>query len=68
MKHITAEEFRSYLEVQASGKYNMFSSDAIYETGLNKGLYMDIIKNYKELVDKYRDSDECKNLIKRLGK
>lgn len=67
MINITAEDFRSYLEVQISGKYNMFSSDAIYETGLTKNEYFTILENYKELIEKHKDSNECKHLIERLG-
>ena len=64
---VTAQDFKAYLEVQVSGLYNMFSSDAVWETGLDKATYMSILSNYKSLVEKYKDSNECKDLLKRLG-
>lgn len=67
MEYITAEDFRSYLEVQVSGKYNMFSSEAIYETGLDRETYMNIQKNYKKLIEKYKDNEKCIDLLERLG-
>lgn len=68
MEYIKAEDFKSYLEVQSSGLYNMFSQEAIYDSGLDKETYMSIIKNYSNLVEKYKDTDECKDLLKRLGR
>lgn len=67
MEYITAEDFRNYLEVQLSGKYNMFSLDAIYETGLDRETYTNIQKNYKKLIEKYKDNEECIDLLERLG-
>lgn len=68
MENITAEDFRSYLVVQASGIYNMFSQEAIDLTGLDKDDYLTIIKNYSSLTEKYKDDEECKPILKRLGR
>lgn len=67
MKNITAKDFRDYLEVQLSGKYNMFDPMAIYSTGLDKETYRNIQINYKELIEKYKEDVECKKLLQRLG-
>lgn len=67
MNDITAKNFKAYLEVQSSGKYNMFSQYAIYESGLDKETYMNILKNYSELVEKYKNDSECKNILNKMG-
>lgn len=65
--NVTTKEFKSYLEVQTSGKYNMFSQEAFVETGLDKETYLNVMKHYKELVEEYKNNEECKGLLKRLG-
>lgn len=67
MNNITAQNFKDYLKVQVSGKYNMFSQDAIIETGLTRNEYFTILENYKKLIEKHKDSNECKHLLERLG-
>lgn len=62
--NITAEQFRSYLEIQKSGQYNMLDPRAIMETRLDRKTYFYIIQKYNNLIDKYKDSEECKHLIK----
>lgn len=64
---VTATEFKQYLKVQKGGKYNMFCLDALFATGLDYETYMSIMKNYKELVEQYKESDECKDLLKKMG-
>lgn len=65
--NITSNEFASYLVVQTSGLFNMFSNEAIVTTGLGREKYFLILKNYKQLVEKYREDENCKDLLERLG-
>lgn len=64
---ITSNEFASYLVVQASGLFNMFSNEAIKTSGLDREKYFLIQKNYRQLVEKYKDDDSCKEMLARLG-
>lgn len=64
---VTAAEFKQYLKVQKSGEYNMFSLDAQLATGLDFETYTSIMKNYKDLVEQYKESDECKDLLRKMG-
>ena len=50
---VTKEEWESYREVQNSGFYNMYTPDAVRETGLDKETYFTITKNYSALKEKY---------------
>ena len=65
--NITAKEFKSYLTVQVSGVYNMFSQDAIDATGLDKETYMYVIKHYSELIKEHKEDPGCKDILARLG-
>ena len=65
--NVTAKEFKRYLEVQVSGLYNMFSQDAIFATGLGKETYMNVLQHYSELVEEYKYTEECKELLEKLG-
>ena len=56
--YITIEDWETYLIVQESGLYNMFSPDAIRESGLDKDTYMTIVKNYSALEEKYENEEE----------
>ena len=47
------EQFKAYRRVQDSGDYNMFTTDAISSTGLDKETYFDIIENYSEYKKQY---------------
>jgi len=56
---ITKDEWNAYREVQDSGMYNMFSPEAIRESGLDKETYLVIVTNYSELEEKFEGgSDE----------
>ena len=50
---ITKEQFMSYVDVQEEGEYNMLDPMARYSTGLDKKEYMEVLRNYGELHDKY---------------
>tara|TARA_Y100000593_G_scaffold62235_1_gene115342 strand:+ start:590 stop:769 length:180 start_codon:yes stop_codon:yes gene_type:complete len=59
MSEVTKEEFEAYKRVQVSGMYNMYTPEAIRETGLDKDTYFNVIKNYSELNKKYSgETDE----------
>lgn len=64
---VTAKEFKRYLEVQKSGKYNMFSEEAQFATGLYHDVYMHIMKNYKQLIEQYKEDPECKDILEKMG-
>ena len=53
--NITKEDFQSYYDVQMSGKYNMITDarQAIYESGLSKAKYYEIIQNYSKYYDQF---------------
>ena len=45
------EDFKRYLKVQKSGKYNMFDPRAIALTGLTRKQYIFVIENYEGLSE-----------------
>jgi hypothetical protein len=51
---ITKEKFQKYVNVQKSGKYNMYDPMAQKMTGLNKEDYFEIIENYLTYQTKYK--------------
>ena len=55
---ITKEEWIQYKTVQDSGLHNMFSPEAIRESGLDKDVYLTILKNYSSLEGKYESDDD----------
>ena len=57
---IPFEWFEKFLEIQKSGKYNMYEPLVRNKMGLNKESYMMIMKNYDYLHEKF---DDC-NLLK----
>ena len=50
---VTKGQFLIYKAVQESGMFNMFDPRARELTGLDKGTYVEILKTYNELEDKY---------------
>ena len=58
---ISKEQFKEYTDVQSTGMFNMFDPNARMCTSLTKNEWIDIMKNYDELSDKYKGEDnECK--------
>ena len=55
---ITKKEWDAYVSVQKSGLYNMYSPEAIRETGLKEETYVLIMKNYSELKEKFNEKEE----------
>ena len=54
---ITKEQFQEYRDIQDSGEFNMFDPNARACTSLSKPQWIDIIKNYSELKEKYEGVD-----------
>mgnify|MGYP003142647882 CR=1 FL=1 len=54
---ITKEQFQEYRDVQDSGMFNMFDPNARAVTSLSKPQWIEIIKNYDELEDKYEGGE-----------
>ena len=53
MEDITREEWEEYRDIQMSGGFNMFTPQAREMSTLSKGKWIEIIKNYSQLKDKY---------------
>lgn len=54
---ITEKQFKRYQKVQLMGNYNMFSPEAMEVAGLNKEQFLEIMKNYDKLEEKYGKSE-----------
>ena len=54
---ISKEQFKEYTDVQNTGMFNMFDPNARMCTSLSKNEWIDIMKNYDELSDKYKGED-----------
>ncbi len=52
---ITRSEFRQFAEVRKSGLYNMFDPKAREMTDLTKEQWVEIMKQYSELENKYKE-------------
>ena len=57
MSNVTKGQFLQYKAVQESGAYNMFDPRAKEASGLDNETYIEIIRNYEELEEKY-EGDE----------
>ena len=53
MSKVTKGQFLQYKAVQESGAYNMFDPRAKEASGLDNETYIEIIKNYNDLEEKY---------------
>ena len=65
--NVTTKDFKAYLEVQLSSKYNMLSTEAQLKSGLDVKTYVGILRDYRRLFEKYKDSEECKYLLEEHG-
>jgi hypothetical protein len=52
---ITKEQFAEYVSVQMEGMFNMFDPRAREMTDLSREQWLDIIKNYDDLSEKYSE-------------
>ena len=57
MSNVTKGQFLQYKAVQESGDYNMFDPRAKEASGLDDKTYIEIIRNYGELEEKYEGSE-----------
>ena len=55
---ITQGQWKAYRDVQDSGLYNMFSPDAIRDSGLDKNTYLAIMDNYDALYEKFEGGED----------
>ena len=54
---LTREDFRAFAEVRKSGEYNMATPEAREMTHLSKEQWVEIMKQYAELENKYKESE-----------
>ena len=55
---LTRKAFRAYAEVRKSGLYNMFDPRAIEMTHLSQEQWVEIMKQYTALENKYKENKE----------
>ena len=55
---LTRKDFRAYAEVRKSGMYNMFDPRAREMTHLSKEQWVEIMKQYTALENKYKENKE----------
>ena len=56
---ITQEQFEAYERVRTSGVTNMWAVSVVSDlSGLEKDTIMQIMKNYSELKDEFKEEDE----------
>ena len=55
---VTREDFIAFARVRRSGKYNMLDSNARHMAGLSKEKWIEIIKQYSDLENKYKENEE----------
>jgi hypothetical protein len=59
MTEITQEQFEAYERVRTSGVTNMWAVSVVSDlSGLEKDTIMQIMKNYSELKDEFKEEDE----------
>ena len=59
MNKITREQFEAYERVRKSGVTNMWAVSVVSDlSGLEKDTIMQIMKNYSELKDEFKEEDE----------
>tara|TARA_Y100001938_G_scaffold11802_1_gene14659 strand:+ start:1188 stop:1361 length:174 start_codon:yes stop_codon:yes gene_type:complete len=57
MSQVTKEQFKAYKKVQNSGRYNMFTPDAMLATGLDKTTYFEIIDKYSKYKEQFEEGE-----------
>ena len=59
MADVTRAEWEAYRIIQNMGLYNMFSPEAVRDSGLDKDTYLFIMDNYDELHDEFeKETDD----------
>ena len=52
---VTRDDFIAFARVRRSGEYNMLDSNARHMAGLSKEKWNEIIKQYSEFENKYKE-------------
>ena len=55
---ITKEKFDEYEKIRQEGRYNMFDPQARALSSLNRGEWVQIIKDYEKLASAWLDGDK----------
>tara|TARA_R100001530_G_scaffold135556_1_gene113058 strand:- start:1010 stop:1186 length:177 start_codon:yes stop_codon:yes gene_type:complete len=58
MTEVTREDFIAFARVRRSGEYNVLDSNARHMAGLSKEKWEEIIKQYSEFKNKYKENKE----------
>jgi t-SNARE complex subunit (syntaxin) len=55
---VTRDDFMAFARVRRSGEYNMLDSNARHMAGLSKEKWLEIIRQYSEFENKYKEDKE----------
>ena len=59
MAEVTRAEWEAYRIIENMGLYDMFSAEAVRDSGLDKDTYLFIMDNYDELHDEFeKETDD----------
>ena len=59
MAEVTRAEWEAYRIIQNMGLYNMFSPEAVRDSGLDKNTYLFIMENYDERHEEFeKETDD----------
>ena len=59
MAEVSRAQWEAYRIIENMGLYNMFSPEAIRDSGLDKDTYLFIMENYDELHDEFeKETDD----------
>ena len=59
MAEVSRAQWEAYRIIENMGLYNMFSPEAIRDSGLDKDTYLFIMENYDELNDEFeKETDD----------
>jgi hypothetical protein len=59
MAEVSRAEWEAYRIIENMGLYDMFSAEAVRDSGLDKDTYLFIMENYDELNDEFeKETDD----------
>ena len=59
MAEVSRAEWEAYRIIENMGLYDMFSAEAVRDSGLDKDTYLFIMENYDELHDEFeKETDD----------
>ena len=59
MAEVSRAEWEAYRIIENMGLYDMFSAEAVSDSGLDKDTYLFIMENYDELNDEFeKETDD----------